>query len=370
MMNDLLPAPPPRDLAPSTRDAIKRAVMAEIASPQPWRSATTRQVSRLAQLRRLRRVASAAAAILALLLVLPIVFADRNSGAASAREVLTRAAAAAAAQPSTMLHEGQYLLSKSLIMNRVEQDAHTLLVTTSRATWTASNGTGLIVNRAIDIDFESPAERAAWERSGERLIWGNFSDMGLHGEPYVCEYEQPGALFTPGTHAQDLDSFPSDPDALEQVLREEIINSNIAAASEAKQTSTMFDEIGSKLVNFPGSSQQRAAFFEVLARQPGIEALGTRTDHVGRVGTAIGATWYGVRTEMIVDPSTGRVLEFRSYQVDPQESLGSGLQGTPSPGLGLNHDRLDDPGTLLTWSTVVRMEVVNSLPPLTRDCDP
>ncbi len=364
-MNDLLPAPPPRDLAPSTRAAINRAVMAEITARPAQPSTTTRRISQHARLRWLRRTASAAAAILALLLVLPVVFADRDNGSASAREVLTRTAAAAAAQPSMMLHEGQYLLSKSLIMNRVEQGAHTLFVTTSRAIWTASNGTGMIVNRAIDIDFESPAHRPAWEQSGERFIWGNFSDMGLHGEPYVCEYTRPGSLYF-----QDLDSFPSDPDALEQVLRDEVIHGDIAAASEAKQTSTMFDEIGFKLSNLPGSSQQRAALFEVLARQPGIEVLGTRTDHVGRVGTAIGATWYGVRSEMIVDSSTGRVLEFRSYQVDPPESLGSGLQGTPSPGLGMNQDDVDEPGTLLTSSTVIRMEVVNSLPSLVRDCDP
>ena len=365
-MNDLLPAPPQRDLAPSTRDEIKRAVMAEIAEHPARGSTTTRQTPPAAELRRLARMASAAAAILALLLVLPIVF-DSNSGAASAREVLTRVASAAAAQPSTMLGEGQYLWHKSVDMHRVEQGAHTLLVTTSREDWTASNGTGLIVSKAIDIDFESPAARAAWEQSGERLIWGNFADVGLHGEPTACDYTRPGSMFTPGI-PHDLDSYPSDPDALEQVLREEVIHGNIAAASEAKQTSTMFDEIGYKLSNLPGSSQQRAAFFEVLARQPGIEALGTRTDHVGRVGTAIGATWYGVRSEMIVDPSTGRVLEFRRYQVDPPESLGSGQQGTPSPGVGLNHDRVDDPGTLLGWSTVVRMEAVNSLPPYTPAC--
>ena len=308
---------------------------------------------------------AAVAAVLTLLLVVPIVLGSRDGGAptASAREVLTQLAQVSAAQPALSLGQGQYLDHKSITMHRVQQGSYTLLVTTSRETWVASNGTGLQEEHAVDVSFESPADKAAWEQSGERLIWGNFSNLGLNGQPSVCNYTTPGQLST-----ENLDSLPSDPDALEQALRAEIIHGDIAASSQAKQTSTMFEEIGYKLANYPGPPQQRSALFQVLARQPGIEALGSRTDHLGRSGTDIGSTWYGVRSEMIVDPATGQVLEFRAYQVDPPSSLGSGMDGTPSPGVGLNTDGVDDPGTLLRWSTMVRMDVVNSLPPFTPTC--
>jgi hypothetical protein len=122
------------------------------------------------------------------------------------------------------------------------------------------------------------------------------------------------------------------------------------------------------LMSDPGSPTKRSALFQVLARQPSIQLLGPMTDQVGRSGTGIGITSNGVRAETIVDPTTGQVLEFRTVQVDPKESLGDGLDGTAAPNVGMNADGVDQPGTVLGWSTQLRLDVVGALPPVTGSC--
>lgn len=376
-MNDLLPAPPDREIPPSVEASVKRAVMSEIARQGTGRT-TVRPRRSVFSVHRRRRTLAVAVAALALALVVPVVFGNRDGGSptASAEEILTRAAQGAASQPPLSVGRGQYLLRETRSMRRIlctsflhgpecraltpDGGEFTLLVTLTRKTWSSADGDGLIAERLVDVDFETAADAAAWKRSGlEIKFWGNFSVLGPGGESSMCPQSD--------TTLEDLDSLPSDSDAIEQLLRDRVVQGDIADGSRAKQTSAMFEEIGSQLL-YPGSSDRRAALFEVLARQPGIEVLGLMTDHVGRTGTGIGATWNGVRSEMIVDTSHGKVLEFRAAQVDPVGSLQGGAPGTPAPGVGVNSDGVDAPGTLLGWSTQVRLDAVDSLPRVTGNC--
>ena len=53
----------------------------------------------------------------------------------------------------------------------------------------------------------------------------------------------------------------------------------------------------------------------MLARLPGIRALGTITDQMGRSGTAVAITFHGVRHELVFDPSSSLLLAQREIVV-------------------------------------------------------
>ena len=65
--------------------------------------------------------------------------------------------------------------------------------------------------------------------------------------------------------------------------------------------------------------QVRAALYRLIQSLPGIEALGPMTDRLGRHGTGVGFTEYGVRNVLIFDPATSAVLERKGIAVDPAQ---------------------------------------------------
>jgi hypothetical protein len=60
----------------------------------------------------------------------------------------------------------------------------------------------------------------------------------------------------------------------------------------------------------PAPTSVRAAVYEVMASTPGIKLLGHRRDALGRRGDMFTATLGPERTEIIINPSTGRLLQF------------------------------------------------------------
>jgi hypothetical protein len=90
-----------------------------------------------------------------------------------------------------------------------------------------------------------------------------------------------------------------------------------------------------------GSAALESALYEVLSTQPGVESLGTMTDHLGRHG--IGFTEPGSALTLIVDPATGHLLELRNAN-HPLSGGGGAMVGTSSL-------RWEDPvGSRLTTS--------------------
>ena len=57
----------------------------------------------------------------------------------------------------------------------------------------------------------------------------------------------------------------------------------------------------------------------MIQRLPGIELLGPMTDKLGRHGTGVGLTEYGVRDVLIFDPATSAVLEREGIAVNPSQ---------------------------------------------------
>ena len=57
----------------------------------------------------------------------------------------------------------------------------------------------------------------------------------------------------------------------------------------------------------------------MIQRLPSIELLGPMTDRLGRHGTGVGFTEFGVRDVLIFDPATSAVLEREGIAVDPSQ---------------------------------------------------
>ncbi|MDM7855316.1 CU044_5270 family protein [Cellulomonas alba] len=105
-----------------------------------------------------------------------------------------------------------------------------------------------------------------------------------------------------------LYALPTDPDALERVLR-----AGSAGAGPDPDTE-LWVVVGDLLRETPASPQLRAALWDVAARVPGVTVVGTVQDHAGRTGKAVERTMPGSgRERLILDTSDGRLLEQVDY---------------------------------------------------------
>jgi hypothetical protein len=116
---------------------------------------------------------------------------------------------------------------------------------------------------------------------------------------------------------------PTDPAALEQLV------ARSAAGTKNPLPWEEFTVISDVLRFAPLSGAQTAAFYQVLANLPGIELVGPVEDALGRPGTAF-AVERGdeLRSELILDSSTGRMLGSRDTLVKPDPLYAGAPVGT------------------------------------------
>jgi hypothetical protein len=110
-----------------------------------------------------------------------------------------------------------------------------------------------------------------------------------------------------------LASLPTDPDQLLAVLR--------AAAGgdvfkEGAALSTMVDALL--------SPELRAALYQALVKIPGVERIPGTVDLAGRPGVAIAHAADGMRTELVIDPNSARMLGFRMVQLTGADGMAAG----------------------------------------------
>lgn len=118
---------------------------------------------------------------------------------------------------------------------------------------------------------------------------------------------EPATFIVGGGRTTDWDGLwqlPTDPDALEEHLREAREGVGPDADTE------LFAAVGDLLRRSPASPALRAALYEVAARVPGVRLGGTVTDAAGRSGTAVERTDPdgGVK-RYVIDPSDGQLLQ-------------------------------------------------------------
>jgi hypothetical protein len=105
--------------------------------------------------------------------------------------------------------------------------------------------------------------------------------------------------------------LPTNPAALEQFIVRHF-NGGHQDAAAAFEFAGTFLQAGAP-------PKIRAALYRMIQRLSGIELLGPMTDKLGRHGTGVGLTEYGVRDVLIFDPATSAVLERGGIAVDPSQ---------------------------------------------------
>jgi hypothetical protein len=84
------------------------------------------------------------------------------------------------------------------------------------------------------------------------------------------------------------------------------------------------------LAETPTSAQLRAALYRVLATTPGIRLLGRTRDSIGRSGIALAVNVQDAELEMIIDPTTGQLLQTSRTLLHRSKAY---LDGRQPPGL-------------------------------------
>lgn len=228
-------------------------------------------IARRIRIRRHRRLGLAAlvgaAAALAIVIAPTLgVGGTKPLATASAEEVLIRAGAAAGEQPDTP-PGAPYWYSV------VEYWAAATNEVTRRETWTGHTAPGVFIETGS--------------------VWN--SEPVDTGE----------ALFGPGITWDVLFALPTEPVALERDLRGKADSVHPEEVTDA----TMWHSATEMLMNSPASPALRKALWEVAAQIPGTTLGAAVTDSAGRPGIAVDRD--GDR--YIVDPDTGRLLEYLGY---------------------------------------------------------
>jgi hypothetical protein len=282
----------------------------------------------------------------------------------AAAAVLDRAALAAADNPTITLDPGEYLYSdiSTLAGNYFQWGSPAESAYTTQPeivqTWVAANGAD---RRLTTYDgaqqFTTAAGRQAWIAAGSPSI---APDTNTPSGQYDSQ-DGPGGFSAP----DDLSQLPTDPTALKQLIDTGKTGLNeVAFPSGAPLTSAYTFATAAEILATPAlnsSAAMRTALYEVMAETPGIQLLGTVSDHSGRSGTEIagplgggvgsdvpyGAN--GVRVEVIIDPSNGHVLEISEVNADPSLDNAQTLS-----------DYGDTAGQVLTWTDYLAAGVVTS----------
>ena len=305
-----------------------------------------RAAQREATSRRSRWLMRSAAAVLVLvgaasgasLLLRPGSPAGPGTAAAA---VLTNLARVAADQPvPSAPGPGQYLYVDSIEAYTDGTSSgpsggpgYTVLLPEHRQIWIGADGSGQIRETFGQPTFLSAQDRSNWEADGRPPI--------QHAAGYMSF--GPGGLEDGPT---DLSKLPTDPSALAAEITSRKIEGGPPGPAED------FTQVADLLRETDASPALRSALYQVAAGLPGVESLGTVTDHSGRTGVGVAYVNAGLRHELIFDPKTSALLG-ESYTI---VGRGSGYDAPV--------------GTVVGWEVYLQSSIVNSLPPASTTTPP
>lgn len=264
-----------------------------------------RRRRRGAPLRRLLAVAAAAVVVATGVVVLgqsPV-----TSPRHGALSELGRLALTADDQPTPSVPgPGQYMYTSSEEAYTsdtydVAGGGYSVSVPEQRQIWIGTDGSGRIEETFGTPVFLSPADRANWVAAGSPALSFPPSDT-TYG---------PNQLSDGPT---DLTKLPTDPKALAALISSRHIEGGPPGPAED------FTQVGDLLRETDAPPALRAALFQVAKGIPGVEQLGTVTDHSGRPGVGVGFLVNGVRQELIFNPSDSSLIGEEDVVVEPSSN--------------------------------------------------
>lgn len=179
------------------------------------------------------------------------------------------------------------------------------------------------VRSEVDNPQSPPAKREIWlSRSDESVLRDETTARRAPGSGSAdpAQVRTQGldgpATFSAGGDPlswEELDALPTDPDALEALIRKNV------AGHDAGEENQLWESVTGLLRESPASPALRQALWEVAAGMPDVELVGPMTDAAGRRGTGIERDqldqgWY--RVIYILDPGTGALLETKNLDED------------------------------------------------------
>jgi hypothetical protein len=201
---------------------------------------------------------------------------------------------------------------------------------THAQSWVDANDNGQ-ASFTFSTSFFSPQDKSVWQAAGSPQV-----DVAA-GAPSTASLSASGF--------PDVTGLPTDPQALLRTLES-------GAYGAPNDPSAAFSAVGELLQDPKDTSPAlRSALYQAAALIPGTEALGTIADHAGQQGQGIGLTKDGVRSELIVDPSSGQLLGTEDVAFDPSAASEALIQSA----------RVVPAGVVVSWWSVIDSGIVASL---------
>jgi hypothetical protein len=244
-------------------------------------------------------VPSAAAALIAAAVATVIVASQGTSPSpASAATVLYASAAALQRSgPSLELGPHEYLYERSVARSRfIDPQGHTFLHEVGES-WTARDGAGRLRDTVLN--------RAVISRHFDVRLGPSTARLRPSAHPFTLAY--PVSL-----SYSELQRLPRSPKRLATVV------GRLADRTARTLRESSFRSAHSEIVLYilrsiavsPAPTAVRAAVYQVMASTPGIKLIGYRRDALGRRGDMFTATLGPMRAELIINPTSGRLLQF------------------------------------------------------------
>jgi hypothetical protein len=203
---------------------------------------------------------------------------------------------------SRALAPREYFYSRVAVWWRyAEFSPHPYVVRSIQESWVARDGRGRSRYQVVGLSGTDVNRSLPLTRSEDRR------ERRSKARPFILStVPSPGILFS---YAQ-LRRLPSDPTRLTAAIDGLVARYHVDRSFPQRdiRTAVRFEMLR-WLAQAPTSASLRAALYRVLAVTPGIRLLGRTRDSMGRYGTAIAVNVQGVDLEMIIDPTTGQLLQ-------------------------------------------------------------
>jgi hypothetical protein len=257
----------------------------------------------------------------------------------SAVKVLTNAALAASRAPAPRFGPGKYwyVLERGVKLGTNLDRAGSPRSFVYRfpyrdELWWGADGS--LAGRTVNgrAQFLNDTQRAAWAAAGRPDLGVPSTQVLPKGRAWIG-----GIGWLPASY-QELVELPTQPERLAAELTQRIrahqpdggwlAGAGTAGTKAARpqprradrtvQPAELFGTIGWLLAHYPLPPKLQATFYQVLTQLDGVKLLGATTDLAGRrgVSVAIGlpGTPLGERSELLLDPASGRLLGSRVVQ--------------------------------------------------------
>ena len=224
--------------------------------------------------------------------------------------------------PHLQANQALYTQANLSVLADINNGAAQATVGLSVQKWSTASGQTCTSLTALPAQFTSPSQQAAWVGLGLRITpQPSTASQCLQGGGGAA----PPDAITGAGQLINVASLPADPTALAQELGSgttgipalDQLTPDLAAPNLGFQRAAML-LIGPTL---GASPQFESSLYKAIALLPGVTALGPMTTHGGQIGQGFASGPGSGQSTIVIDPSSGRLLEVRN--LDDSDSLSS-----------------------------------------------